>query len=896
MLGSHYVGGFSPGQVAWPWFAGDTGELVTAADTLVTMSDAITSYRARSLMDTATTATDLLSLTRYRSLTDTALTVTDSVRASLNRSVSDVIVAPADSLVANFLLHRAATDTLVTASDSVGRSQARSITDTLATVTDSIATVRTRVLADTLATVTDTLVTRRSRSLVDTAATVTDALDLAGLIQRFLTDTIASVSDTPSVTFPRFLSDTLTTASDAIATRRQMLATDTLVTPNDVLRKTLSRELTDTIITLTELFFTNDMYRNRIQISGASGSVAGATKGATLEPGEYRPDDFSGYKETVWYEWTAPATGKYRFVVTPADLTTSDAWMAIYLHDVVSGANLETWVDFSSYVDLNSDEIAVVNLYAQAGESYDLQIGSFWTTTPRGYAFTLTWQEITLDPVYDDFPGLTVGNGDAVFVNTEWCTREPGDPWTWIRGHVPNWWTPQEYIPSNRTAILKVTPDLPGTVSLQFMDDFYGFAVYVFDGDGVTDISQLLPGRIIASTPNLFGGTLEWEGIAGRDYYVWLAGEDGPFGGADARTTVRVAWATNEVPVNDTIAGAIDLDDELWHNTQNTTNATHESFRDEPHPNSSPLADPVNPTIWFRMTTQRDGDAVDLAWRNATGLTAFLSYFNIEWYTLWLTTESVPAVADTLVTMSDTLTVIPRTSWQLTDTAATMADTLAKTALSIRSMSDRIATISDGLSGPNFDHLVFMSDSLASRRTRRITQSMGTFSGPMVGHNLNRLTRRNPAVTDTITTMSDTVAGQGQLRISDTIATITDTPRKRVATTMEDRLANVTDAVTFPPTDTIVHMTDEIRRSYATSMTDTGAAFAESLVKAHRRFVFASDTIIAHTDGPVQRHIRRRRTDDIITFFGDFWLNSPRKTKPRSTSDTICTISDGVSV
>jgi hypothetical protein len=56
----------------------------------------------------------------------------------------------------------------------------------------------------------------------------------------------------------------------------------------------------------------NDNFASAQPISGTSGSVTGTNVGATVEPGEQNIQDNRG-GASVWYKWTAPVTGSYRF-------------------------------------------------------------------------------------------------------------------------------------------------------------------------------------------------------------------------------------------------------------------------------------------------------------------------------------------------------------------------------------------------------------------------------------------------------------------------------------------------------------------------------------------------------------------------------------------------------
>jgi hypothetical protein len=51
----------------------------------------------------------------------------------------------------------------------------------------------------------------------------------------------------------------------------------------------------------------NDHFTNRIVLAGAYALASGSTFGATVEPGEPNPSFGSG---TVWWSWTAPASGQ----------------------------------------------------------------------------------------------------------------------------------------------------------------------------------------------------------------------------------------------------------------------------------------------------------------------------------------------------------------------------------------------------------------------------------------------------------------------------------------------------------------------------------------------------------------------------------------------------------
>ena len=60
----------------------------------------------------------------------------------------------------------------------------------------------------------------------------------------------------------------------------------------------------------------NDDFAAAQPIAGESGTVTGTTEGAGVQAGE--PESDYDASHSVWYRWTAPATGTYAFDSTPA--------------------------------------------------------------------------------------------------------------------------------------------------------------------------------------------------------------------------------------------------------------------------------------------------------------------------------------------------------------------------------------------------------------------------------------------------------------------------------------------------------------------------------------------------------------------------------------------------
>ncbi len=80
----------------------------------------------------------------------------------------------------------------------------------------------------------------------------------------------------------------------------------------------------------------NDNFLNAAPISGVSGTIAGSNVGATLEdnipfpnePDFINTDDYAGVDKSIWYAWTAPASGTVTFDTFGSDF---DTVLAVYL-------------------------------------------------------------------------------------------------------------------------------------------------------------------------------------------------------------------------------------------------------------------------------------------------------------------------------------------------------------------------------------------------------------------------------------------------------------------------------------------------------------------------------------------------------------------------------------
>ena len=158
----------------------------------------------------------------------------------------------------------------------------------------------------------------------------------------------------------------------------------------------------------------NDDFAAAEQLSGRTDSVSGLNKEATKEANEPNHAGNAG-GASVWYRWTAPASGVAKLSTCGSDF---DTLLAAYTGDAVG-----TLVEVASNDDSCGTQSSL-SFAAEEGETYRIAIDG---TDGETGAFAL---ELRLGPVNDDFAHATVITGDVGGVGgtTQGASREPNEP------------------------------------------------------------------------------------------------------------------------------------------------------------------------------------------------------------------------------------------------------------------------------------------------------------------------------------------------------------------------------------------------------------------------------------------------------------------------------------
>jgi len=161
----------------------------------------------------------------------------------------------------------------------------------------------------------------------------------------------------------------------------------------------------------------NDNFAAPQTISGTSGTASGDSTGATKEPGEPWHVGNEGGK-SVWYRWTAPASGLWTFDTLRTSFNTL---LAVY-----TGTALANLTAVATNDDVAGDVVSRVSFNASSGTMYSIAVDGFRTPQLEfgeggdvaGGTLTLNWTLASnLPPVINSFSPGSGYVGSSVVIN-----------------------------------------------------------------------------------------------------------------------------------------------------------------------------------------------------------------------------------------------------------------------------------------------------------------------------------------------------------------------------------------------------------------------------------------------------------------------------------------------
>ena len=333
----------------------------------------------------------------------------------------------------------------------------------------------------------------------------------------------------------------------------------------------------------------NDNFAKATKITGYYGAAMGTTKYATRESGEPLPVFKADATNTVWWTWTAPATGKVQFNTAGSGI--SDTVMGVYrgtsvsaltkvaenddgisgsylssnAFDVVSGTAYRICVagygnDNAGSVKVNWSYLtrATVTLNANGGApGYLLSrelgqtIGTVPTASRSGYAFGGWWRSGTQlypttvvygnatytarwnpRPANDDLAHANELSGveGTVSASVGHSSSESGEPLKAFRAAATNtvWWTWTAPIDGTATfdTVGSYLPDGDG------MDTVLG----VYTGTYVSGLAKVAENDDDASLSYKYWSRLSFHAVAGQTYRICASG----YGADNADGTIKL--------------------------------------------------------------------------------------------------------------------------------------------------------------------------------------------------------------------------------------------------------------------------------------------------------------------------------------------------------------------
>lgn len=268
---------------------------------------------------------------------------------------------------------------------------------------------------------------------------------------------------------------------------------------------------------------TNDDFANAQTIKGESGSFDSSNEGATLQGSEF----YGGSAASVWFEWTAPDDGAWKFRSNPHDLST---WL-------FAGSGVEN-LRLISQPGTNS----IATFVARKGVTYKLAVTSR-SAEASGRQFELTWESITQGNIdayfetadhFSDAVALTGTEGYAEVSGWEknfGLTVEPDEP---LATGIGTAWLQWEAPVSDR-----FTWQLDGNSKLQLS---------VFTGDSLSGL------QLVGSSPG--GSKIALD--ASRNTRYWIAvGQSSTSLQNPTPESIPIRWGAT--PGNDDREGASEI-------------------------------------------------------------------------------------------------------------------------------------------------------------------------------------------------------------------------------------------------------------------------------------------------------------------------------------------------
>jgi uncharacterized repeat protein (TIGR03803 family) len=307
----------------------------------------------------------------------------------------------------------------------------------------------------------------------------------------------------------------------------------------------------------------NNNFANAQVLIGSTGTITGNNNGATKEPGE---PDHAGNPggSSVWFRWTATATGQYAFNTSGSAI---DTLLAVY-----TGTNVSALTAVASNDDSNTNLTSAVSVQAVAGTTYSIAVDGFDGETG---ALVLNWGP-EIRPVNDDFVNATaiIGSSGTISGNNSGATREAGEP-----DHAGE--------PGGRSVWFRWTAPASGEYSFNTAGSVFDTLLAVYTGASVNALTLVASNDQAGAS---FTSAVSFSATSGTTYQVAVDGDAGQMG------PLTLNWVVEPPPINDNFANAT----EITGSSGSISGSNIAATKEPGEPNHA--GNPGGKSVWFRWT------------------------------------------------------------------------------------------------------------------------------------------------------------------------------------------------------------------------------------------------------------------------------------------------------
>ncbi len=314
----------------------------------------------------------------------------------------------------------------------------------------------------------------------------------------------------------------------------------------------------------------NDTFANALALTGANASTTGRNTGASAQAGEPAHAGLAA-TNSVWWTWTAPASGGVTVSTVGSDF---DTVLAVY-----TGASVNALTPVADDDQSGGDNTSLLNFTAVAGTTYRLAVDGYQSAAGN---IVLNLAPGGGAPGNDNFAAATVLTGATVTTsgaNTN-ATAEADEPAH--AGSVATrslWWA--------------WTAPLTGPVQVDTVGSSFDTVLGIYTGTVVGSLTT------VASDDDSAGNRTSKALFNATSGTVYRIAVDGFFG--TAGTVALQIAVTGTAPANDNFANRIVLTGADFSTTAVNLNATAESG--EPAHAGTPAAK----SLWWRWTAPSAG-------------------------------------------------------------------------------------------------------------------------------------------------------------------------------------------------------------------------------------------------------------------------------------------------